>query len=317
MGTAQKIEIRNKIAGTFTGDASLQLPVTHISAVLGLLGGDGKLASGLVPTYLVGGMRRVGTIFTGGITTLTALKTAIDSYVTTNGGTAIGCYYQLGDNVTMTVGQWHQVSRSDDGAETEVSSVALEQNDWIIFQGGPGVEGDPYIWDVINNTYNLVVANGAAGLMSGTDKYKLDGIEDGANHYNHHTQTAINANATDNGINVIDSVTVNTEGHVTAVGTRDLSVVTTTTPGVMSAADKVQLNLVVNSTTSVRGIVQLATAGEAQTATDATKALTPATGLSLLNYNQDVSYFTTLALANSATLPDGAIAIINTGSITI
>lgn len=149
--------------------------------------------------------------------------------------------------------------------------------------------------------------------MSGTDKTKLDGLSN----YTHHTQTAINANATDNGINVIDSVTVNTEGHVTAVGTRDLSVATTLASGVMSAADKVQLNLVVNSTTAVRGIVQLATAGEAQTATDATKALTPATGLSLLNYNQDVSYFTTLALANSATLPDGAIAIINTGSITI
>jgi hypothetical protein len=60
--------------------------------------------------------------------------------------------------------------------------------------------------------------------------------------YAHPTQTAINANATDNGINVIDSVTVNTLGHVTAVGTRDLSNATTAAAGVMSAADKTKLD---------------------------------------------------------------------------
>jgi hypothetical protein len=60
--------------------------------------------------------------------------------------------------------------------------------------------------------------------------------------YAHPTQTAINANATDDGINVIDSVTVNTLGHVTAVGTRNLSAATTSAPGHMSAADKTKLD---------------------------------------------------------------------------
>jgi len=60
--------------------------------------------------------------------------------------------------------------------------------------------------------------------------------------YSHPTQAAINADATNNGINVIDSVTVNTLGHVTAVGTRDLSVATTSAAGVMSSADKTKLD---------------------------------------------------------------------------
>ena len=60
--------------------------------------------------------------------------------------------------------------------------------------------------------------------------------------YAHPTQTAINANATDDGINVIDSVTVNTLGHVTAVGTRNLSAATTSAPGHMTAADKTKLD---------------------------------------------------------------------------
>ena len=84
--------------------------------------------------------------------------------------------------------------------------------------------------------------------MTEAEKTKLDGIATSANNYSHPTQTEITANATDNGINVIDSVTVNTLGHVTAVGTRDLSNVTTSAAGVMSAADKIKLN---NFTTGV------------------------------------------------------------------
>lgn len=60
--------------------------------------------------------------------------------------------------------------------------------------------------------------------------------------YVHPTQTAITVDATNNGINVIDSVVVNTLGHVTSVTTRDLSNATTSAAGVMSAADKTKLD---------------------------------------------------------------------------
>jgi hypothetical protein len=60
--------------------------------------------------------------------------------------------------------------------------------------------------------------------------------------YAHETQNAIDVDATDNGINVIDRVQVNTLGHVTAVSTRDLSNATTAAAGVMSAEDKTKLD---------------------------------------------------------------------------
>jgi hypothetical protein len=59
--------------------------------------------------------------------------------------------------------------------------------------------------------------------------------------YAHPTQSAIAVNATDNGINVIDSVTVNTLGHVTAVGTRNLSAATNAAPGHMTTAQVTKL----------------------------------------------------------------------------
>jgi hypothetical protein len=85
-------------------------------------------------------------------------------------------------------------------------------------------------------TLPVVVAAGISGLMTGADKTKLDGIAAGANNFVHPTQTAIDVNATDDGINVIDRVQVNTAGHVTAVSTRNLSAATASVPGHMTAA---------------------------------------------------------------------------------
>jgi hypothetical protein len=80
-------------------------------------------------------------------------------------------------------------------------------------------------------------------------------VADGANNYVHPTQSAIDTDATNNGINVIDRVQVNTLGHVTSVTTRDLSNATTTNPGVMSAADKVKLDGIASGATANTGTV--------------------------------------------------------------
>ena len=74
-----------------------------------------------------------------------------------------------------------------------------------------------------------------SGFMSASDKIKLDGVATNANNYVHPTQTAINVDATNNGVNIIDSVLVDTLGHVTSVTTRNLSAATSTTSGVVSA----------------------------------------------------------------------------------
>ena len=58
------------------------------------------------------------------------------------------------------------------------------------------------------------------GFMSSTDKTKLDGVATSANNYVHPTQSAITSDNS-NGV-VLQDITVNTSGHVTAIGTFDL-----------------------------------------------------------------------------------------------
>ena len=65
-----------------------------------------------------------------------------------------------------------------------------------------------------------------AGLMSAADKAKLDGIAPGANSYTHPTQNPGAhpfATALTSGVKVLSQMTVTTEGHVTAIGARDLT----------------------------------------------------------------------------------------------
>jgi hypothetical protein len=134
---------------------------------------------------------------------------------------------------------------------------------------------------------------GAAGVMSAADKTKLDGIAASANNYTHPAYTARSIDT--DGVDVLDTFTSDATGHVTSIVKRTLP----------------------SATTTAVGVIELATTTEGQTATDANRALTPAAGLALLKYNQDMSYFADLTTANAATLPDGATAMIVTGTITI
>lgn len=84
------------------------------------------------------------------------------------------------------------------------------------------------------------------------------------NDYSHPTQTAIDTNATNNGINVIDRVQVNTLGHVTSVSTRDLSSASASASGV------------VNTTTQTFGGAK--TFNSAVTISDSTASTSTTTG---------------------------------------
>lgn len=99
-----------------------------------------------------------------------------------------------------------------------------------------------------NTTYN-VATDEANGLMSATDKAKLDGIATGANKYTHPTFSSHNAG--------LYKITVNGEGHVTAataVSKTDITALgipstnttynnaTTSSDGLMSSEDKTKLN---------------------------------------------------------------------------
>ena len=104
-------------------------------------------------------------------------------------------------------------------------------------------------WQTPANTTYSVATTSANGLMSSTDKSKLDGIASGANKYSHPSYTAKSSG--------FYKVTVDSTGHVsatTAVAKSDItglgipaqdttySAATTSAAGLMSAADKSKLD---------------------------------------------------------------------------
>lgn len=94
----------------------------------------------------------------------------------------------------------------------------------------------------------------AAGGISAADIINWN-TAFGWGEYVHPTQTVIDANATDNGVNVIDRVQVNGLGHVTSITLRDLSTATVSAPGVISAADKAKLDGIAANATANAGTV--------------------------------------------------------------
>ena len=104
-------------------------------------------------------------------------------------------------------------------------------------------------WQTPPNTTYSVATVDDNGLMSATDKAKLDGIATGANKYTHPTFTSRNSG--------LYKITVNGEGHVTAataVSKIDITALgipaqdttynnaTTSSDGLMSSEDKTKLN---------------------------------------------------------------------------
>ena len=201
---------------------------------------EGKLNSALFPAWLFGAPRRISGA-SGTPLDLVNLVSTLDTIVNSSGGNTVGCYFVITQSSSFTnqsgTGYSYQMS-------TEVppeDGVTLEQGDFLFVDADYDDNGTRVvIFSVLNNEYRL--ASGTVhGLMSSAHYTKLEGIAANANNYSHPTQTAIDANATDNGINVIDRVVVNTLGHVTQVVTRDLAAATTTTPGHMTAAQATKL----------------------------------------------------------------------------
>lgn len=109
-------------------------------------------------------------------------------------------------------------------------------------------------WVVPTNTTYSPATTSANGLMSSTDKAKLDGIESGANAYTHPSYTAKSSG--------LYKVTVDATGHVSAAATvaksditalgipaqdTTYSTATTSAAGLMSASDKSRLDTLPNT----------------------------------------------------------------------
>lgn len=101
----------------------------------------------------------------------------------------------------------------------------------------------------------------AAGMMSASDKSKLDGIEEGATAYTHPTYTArtgvptANATPAFGGTFSVSQPVSDSTGHITAVNSRTITIpstaASTSAAGLMSAADKTKLNNITESADSV------------------------------------------------------------------
>lgn len=128
------------------------------------------------------------------------------------------------------------------------------------------------VWGAENNTTYSVVTTSANGLMSSTDKTKLDGIAVNANNYTHptsHPASIIVQDANNRFVTDTEKTTWNAKAST--------SVATTSANGLMSAADKVKLDSISSGTgnyvhpathpaSMITGLHSAATTGNADTA---------------------------------------------------
>lgn len=234
----RNIEIRERVGGVFNHADSLLYPKTHINMVEGLLT-DGKLSLSLLPEALKTGLKKVGSLLAGS-KTLAELLTLMDAELATLGlstDSRGGSYFYSSNTNTVSIAPGHVFYGADDGASSS-TPVTLETNDWVMYDKfEPTTE--THIWTIVNNTHGLVTTS-ANGLMTATDKTKLDGIATNANNYSHPTYTVRNVDT--DGVVVLDTFTSDAQGHVTGIGTRSLPSATSSTPGIMSSIDKNKLD---------------------------------------------------------------------------
>lgn len=170
-------------------------------------------------------------------------------------GTAATVYLTTGTAGVIESRTAAQV-RSDIGAGTGSGTM----DDFIITDGTTSTTiGDA---DTVTLT--------GTGLVSVANVGGTFTVSTTANNYAHPTQTAITQTGT--GASVIDSVSVNTLGHTTAVTKRTLTLANL---GYTGATDANKYVLPSASTTVVGG-VELATTTEASTGTDSSRAVTAA-----------------------------------------
>ena len=153
-----------------------------------------------------------------------------------------------------------------------------------------GIQHIDYISSEEQTTYGHIGENSATtyaelplasqtnpGVMSATDKAKLDGIAANANNYTHPTHTSRAIDNTD--IQTIDFLTVDGSAHTSNATAQNIAV---------ASVDK-------------KGIAQFATSAEAQTGTDTAKVVTPAAHKAgSLFWAHEIPTFATLSAANTA-----------------
>jgi hypothetical protein len=224
--------------------------VFNSSLSLALLNGSNKINDSFLPDYVFGGMKFGGVIALSG--TATTLQTIFGTWLNDSEAFgSIGKYFvvttagKLDTNfvqaVTNNVYRIADSNFSDEGQTGD--PIDVEAGDWIVFTrtllNTPSSGLFTFEFAIINNIYRLSTTS-VDGLMSSTDKTKLDGIAASANNYVHPAYTTRSVDTS--GVDVLDTFTSDAIGSVTGIATRTLPNATTGAAGVMSAADKTKLD---------------------------------------------------------------------------
>lgn len=223
-----------------------------------LLDGSNKIQDTFLPSYIFGGMRYAGALDAqtlGANFTLSYVANTIAGWITGSSSDPsdfLGSYFIIvvGDDLagsnTADANGFKYLFEDGNGIGyaplpedfASIVSAPTESGDWVVFNRYDSGTKTLY-FSIVNNTYRLASTT-ANGIMSSTDKTKLDGIAANANNYTHPSYTTRSVDTT--GVDVLDTFTSDSTGHVTGIGTRTLPNATTSAAGVMSAADKTKLD---------------------------------------------------------------------------
>ena len=267
----------------------------------------------------VNGAIKVGTDFTnhatnapvGGVGTIRFNGTEFQGY-TASGWvslSSVGALYTAGTGLNLASGVFSLVPHTGDVTGTTaltieplaVTTGKIAANAVTVGKLPTGATGTTFLR-----------GDGTWALPVGTTYTAGTGLTLASGVFSHDTQTAIDVNAGDNGTNVIDRVTVNTLGHVTAVVARDLSAATTGAAGVMSAADKTKLDGIATSATANNGTVTTVsvTTANGVSGSVTNPTTTPAISLTL-------GAITPTSVASTGTVTGTNLSGTNTGNQTI
>lgn len=245
---ARSLEIRKKVLNSFDDPNSLHYVRTHINIVDELLDNDGNIRDEIIPDTAKYGIRMAGSF--SGVDSAAALAD-IDAYIATKGGISDGCFLVASSNFTITVSTGHtfETAGADEtGVKIAGETLDIQQSEWLFYKGNGAfqilandyAQSDTAKWGVV-----LRASSADASTGTNTSKYMTPSLVKSAiatfeTNYSHPTQGAIGVNTA--GVEVLDVLSVNTNGHTTGATKRTLPAATTTAHGVMSSGDKAKLD---------------------------------------------------------------------------